>query len=191
MNDNTLDSIFKNTFTTPTVEEEGNWDELEVRLSKKMFYKFSWNRFNVYYMGMVYTCLLSSSVLLVTQFVNSSTNKEANGLQNQVAVAYPDSAATNTEVSQEKGNQKQIQASAFTKGKKDAILQDDSSTLGSETTIKDTTKNTLHTPSTETSTTAVVSAPVVIKRKKTFYLTPPRDTIITIDTIKVKKGRKK
>lgn len=84
MNDNTLDNIFKKTFSSENIisEDDNNLDEFELKLYKKMFLKFSWLQFNVYYINMIMVCFFSSSLLVISYFFAPSANLENKSVQN-------------------------------------------------------------------------------------------------------------
>ena len=60
MKKESLDILFNDVFSKTSPTENDHWDEFEIHLHKKMFYKFSWNRFNVYYLTVMSFSLLSN-----------------------------------------------------------------------------------------------------------------------------------
>ncbi len=191
MNDNTLDNIFKKTFSSENIiADDDSLDEFELKLHKKMFYKFSWLQFNVYYMSMIAACFLSSSFLVINHFFTPLVNSENKNVQNQIS--HIDSISSDQKPSlsaKEILSSKKNKFTSITPSKEDSTYHNLSTAIVSNSiqdsiSIVNTTKsNSNDVPSPAT--------PVILKRKKTVYLCSPRDTIIKIDTVILKKGRKK
>lgn len=205
MDDKTLDNIFKTAFKNKSKisQEEGNWEDFELMLKKrvrrKKFFFFQWNRFNIYYVGILLACLVSGSFVYCqnylwnppdnnngtintmpvdTSFIPSGTSEEKNTLPITQEIKNSDNA-NNKPVNT-------VQKNTFSRS---ISTVDSSAKPVSPEIIKDTVSTT----STEPTVTPVVNTPpvVVMRRKKTVVLTTPQDTVIKIDTVKIKKGRKK
>jgi cytoskeletal protein RodZ len=194
MNDNTLDNIFKKTFSSENrfSDDDNNLDEFELKLHKKMFYKFSWLRFNVYYMSMIAACFLSSSFLVIDHFTTPSVNTENKSVQNPIS--YMDSISSEQKTSlpaRETLSSRKNKSTSVTPSKEDGTLHNlASSAVITPNPTKDTV-TILTTANSSNNAPSITPTPVVLKRKKTIYLASPRDTIVKIDTVILKKGRKK
>ncbi|HWZ22363.1 MAG TPA: hypothetical protein VNW06_06890, partial [Cytophagaceae bacterium] len=158
MNDNKLDNIFEKTFSQKgTTQEDDNWDEFEIKLHKKMFYKFSWTRFNVYYMSMIFTCFFASSILVLNEYFKSISNTQNNATQTQVVLPNIDSSAS----PKEKIGYKQNQTNKYNTKKQDTLTKDSSTIVITPSEVKDTLAS---------QSQIMPHTPVVMKRKKTVYL---------------------
>jgi hypothetical protein len=203
MDDKTLDNIFKTAFNTKSKisREEGDWDAFEVMLKQrsknKNFFSFQWNRFNIYYVGILLAGLISGSIVYCQNYLwntNAPHNEHLHLLPN-------DTSAIQSGISEEKNplpveefkdrdihNGKQNQSISKNSSSSSIVIEKDSVVISAPPAItKDTTS-----PSTIVTTPPVITPSVVVmKRKKTVVLTTPQDTVIKIDTVKIKKGRKK
>jgi hypothetical protein len=189
MEDKELDTIFKNAFSAKESAQVDNWDEFEVKLYKKMFYKFSYNRFNVYYMSLIIACFFSCLILIPWQYINSFS-QEDKPIQNYVS--SPDSIKIENSTPD---NFKKEEISKKKKSQPEVIQKQDTTMLNPVSNVVNATKK--DSSSVDTSDQSISKkvpsppAPIILKRKKTVYITPPRDTIVNIDTVKVKKKRVK
>ncbi len=188
MKDKTLDTIFKKTFSSPgTPPEKDEWDVFEAKLNKKMFYKFSWNRFNVYYMSMIFLCLLNSFVFLVVYLVKPTNST----LENSNPAIISDTLISSQTIPEKNETTRKQKQSGISSNRKQTSTTLDS-LLSKE---KPETKDTIPTSISEETSIPVATSPtiptVILKRKKTLYISPPPDTIVKVDTVKVKKTKKK
>jgi len=181
-----LDILFNKRSSTDSSYQGGeddHWDEFEIRLHKKMFYKFSWNRFNIYYVSLIGMSAFINIIFLAT-FI-SRTNQTISIKQDQQF--YTDTNTFKTEqptgISKEKNNS----STNFPVKHSSQSNKIDSITTASLEQSKDTT----HNVSIEKTVIAPIAAspnPIIIKRKSTMYISK-RDTLINIDTIKVKRKK--
>jgi hypothetical protein len=182
MKNESLDKLFDNLSSKNTTMEEDNWDEFEVRLHKKMFYKFSWNRFNIFYLTTISLSLLTNAFLLVA-FMNLSQDHIENRKE---ILLYSDSIKFHDSVILKTGENTSYKKEQL-KIVHSSLLKNDSAVMAIQIALKDSVNvNAIKSAAIDTIKTPI--KPVVIKRKSIVYISK-RDTIINIDTVKVKKRR--
>lgn len=191
MKKESFDMILNGLSSKGAAIEEDYWDEFEIRLKKRMFNKFSWNRFNIYYLTVIGLSIVTVAIALITFLSSPQIQENTNNFKE---ILYSDSLKVqdqeevplkktdimledNNIINKKEGrtNNNSIQVSTSNVDiKMDAFIED---TLNNNT-AKITQADTLNTS----------LQPVIIKRKSVVYISK-RDTIINCDTVKVKKRK--
>jgi hypothetical protein len=198
MDDEKLKNIFKknlSNFEVPPLEED--WYDIDLELNKKRFFKFNFNRFNVYYLGLIIFYALLSTALSIHYFFvgNQHVPSRTQLIRDTVYVNSPPSSMLDSIHSTKKDTgvvKELIQKSAIPTAKKsiqNKSKADSVSVIPGGSVIK----NQNATQETELGS----SLPKADKRSDSLTVPPKvtyihkRDTVIVYDTTHVIKKKKK
>ena len=218
MEDEKLDRNIKGRFEKAEQPLGGNqWDKMAVSLNKKMFYRFAWNRFNIYYFSaLIINGALSLGLLGYVLFggvehnskkeiasylesqdniieiveVDTQYTKETLVIDSTVYIYGNSNSTAMANVLASNENTEGVTNSMVVENQMETIpemLSDTALEVNNEVTVpvNDTVANSTSTVETEEPVEPVKT--VIVKRKKTFVVATPKDTVYNIDTVNVEK----